>query len=335
MLAAFLAAPTVTAPTLAFAFFGCNRVDAKDVDPVANPSSANRAQLARTLTEVAAIRPALLFAGGDLVNNYADDRGATLSAQLDGWSRDVAAFPRSIPLVPISGNHELNKKQGDQRMPETATYPRWKAWMTASGFLYGANGPTPANDPQDGLVLDESKMSFTLERAGVRFIVLNTDTRTTATDPVTGTALGWIPAAWAGEQLAKAERDPHVRAVFVIGHRNLIDPSEGKGDAPIDKRAADRLLTAMRGKRKLRAYVCAHVHAWNVRPIPGAPAVQIISGDGGSKLEKGAKEAFGWVEVRVHPDGTAGYVHHHRPMPHPYNAPTAEPSVADPEIRIG
>ena len=184
-------------------------------------------------------------------------------------------------------------------------------------------------------MLDESKMSFTLDRDGVRFIVLNSDTRTTVPDPVTGTALGWIPAVWAGKQLSKAEADPKIRAVFLVAHRNLIDPSEGTGDAPVDKRAAERLLTAMRGKTKLRAYVCAHVHAWNVRLIPGTQAVQIIAGDGGSKLEKGAKEEFGWVEVRVHSDGTAGYLHYHRPMPTPYDGPLLGPTLADPEIRIG
>ena len=51
MLASLLAAPTLT-----FAFFGCNRVDAKDLDPVKNPSSANQAQLAQTLREVAAAK---------------------------------------------------------------------------------------------------------------------------------------------------------------------------------------------------------------------------------------------------------------------------------------
>ena len=328
MIAALLVAP------LAFAFFGCNRVDGKDLDPVANPSSANRAQLAQTLREVAALRPALLFAGGDLVMNYADDDGATLRRQLDGWSREVAGFPKSIPLVPFVGNHELNRKVGDQRTSSTATYPRWKAWLLGSGFVYGTDGPTPAKDPEDELALDESKMSYTLDRAGVRFIVLNTDTRTTRPDPMTGTVLGWIPARWASRQLARAEADPSVRAVFVLGHRNLLDPSEGTGDAPIDPIAAARLLAAMRGKRKLRAYVCAHVHAWNVRPIPGTDAVQIISGDGGSKLEKGATAEFGWVEVRVHSDGSAGYVHHHRPVPKPYDAPVAGPSIADPEIPI-
>ena len=329
MLAALLAPPVLT-----FAFFGCNRVDKKDIDPARNPSSANRAQLQRTLLEVAALRPALLFAGGDLVNGYADDDGTTLSSQLDAWSAQLGAFPRRVGLVPLPGNHELNKKPGDQRLPSTLTYPRWKAWLAGSGFLYGTNGPTPASDPQDALVLDESKMSFTLDRKGVRFIVLNTDTRTTRKDPTTGTALGWIPAVWAGRELARAERDPRVRAVFVIGHRNLVDPSEGKGDAPIDPVAAGRLIGAMRGKAKLRAYVCAHVHAWNVRPIPGTGAVQIVSGDGGSKLEKGARPEFGWVEIRVRADGSAGYVHHRRPVPEPYDAPVAEPSVADAEVAI-
>lgn len=324
----------LAAPSLTFAFFGCNRVDKKDLDPVGNPSSANRAQLAQTLKEVAEIHPSLLFAGGDLVNNYADDDGATLWAQLGGWTPLMAEVPKTIPIVALPGNHELNKRVGDQRMASTITYPVWKAWLTRSPFLYAQNGPTPATDPGDGLVLDESRMSYTIDRQGVRFIVLNTDTRTDRRDRATGTTLGWIPALWAGKELAKAEQDPKIRAVFVVGHRNLIDPSEGKGDAPIDPVAAKRLLAAMHGKRKLRAYVCAHVHAWNVRPIPGTRAVQIVAGDGGSKLEDWAKEEFGWVELRVHPDGSAGYVHHWRPMPHPYNAPEAAASTVDPEVRI-
>ncbi|CAN5696729.1 hypothetical protein BH11ARM2_BH11ARM2_37730 [soil metagenome] len=321
---------------LAFAFFGCNRVDAKDIDPVRNPSSANRAQLERTLSEVADARCSLLFAGGDLVNNYGNDDGTLLQRQIWNWSREVATLPKSIPIVAVPGNHELNKKVGDQRTASTLTYPRWKTWLTANGFLHGTNGPTPANDPEDALAMDESKMSYTLDRSGVRFIVLNTDTRTTTADPLTGTTLGWIPAVWASHELEKAERDPAVKAVFMIGHRNLIDPTNVIGDAPIDAKASKTLVAAMRGKRKFRAYVCAHVHAWNVRPIPGTRAVQIISGDGGSKLEKGAEEEFGWVEVQVHADGTAGYIHHHRPMPHPYNSPDPAPaSTVDPEIRIG
>jgi len=321
------AALLLTAPGLTFAFFGCNRVDAKDLDPIKNPSSANQAQLSRTLQEVAAIHPSMLFAGGDLVNNYVDDDGSALRAQLDGWSREVASFPKSISLVPLPGNHELNKKLGDQRMPSVVTYPRWVSWLEASGFLYGKNGPTPASDPTDALVLDESRLNFTLDRNGVRFIVLNTDTRTTTTDPTTGTALGWIPAAWAVKQLESAESDRRIKAVFMVGHRNLIDPSVGTGDAPIDKRAADVLLAGLQGKSKFRAYVCAHVHSWNVRTIPGTHALQIISGDGGSKLEKdAAKQEFGWVEIRVAADGTAQYLHHHRPVPKPYNSSAPAPA---------
>lgn len=331
-----LSALVLAAPSLTFAFFGCNRVDAKDLDPIHNPSSANQAQLHRTLSEVEAIHPAILFAGGDLVNNYADDDGATLRAQLAGWSREVAGFPKSISLVPIPGNHELNKKVGAQRMPSLLTYPKWANWLMQSGFRYGKNGPTTDNDPADELLLDEDMMSYTLDQDGVRFIVLNTDTRTNTADPVTETALGWIPAAWATQQLEKAEKDKTIRAVFVVGHRNLIDPSEGKGDAPIDKRAAKALIAGMQGKSKLRAYVCAHVHAWNVTPIPGTHAMQIIAGDGGSKLEDWAKPEFGWLEVRVAPDGSATYVHHHRDVPTPYNAPViTQPTVVDPPQKIG
>lgn len=330
-----LIAHSVSSPTLSFAFFGCNRVDAADLDPVKNPSSANQAQLAQTLKEVVAAKPALLFAGGDLVNNYADDDGTVLRNQLNGWANETSWLPKKIGLVVVPGNHELNKKVRSQRMPSTLTYPIWNAFVASNRHVFVSNGPNPAHDPQDQLVLDESRFSYTLNRKGVRFIVLNTDTRTSATDPVTGTALGWIPAHWACEQLAAAEKDPSVHAVFVLGHRNLIDPSEGTGDAPVDKRAADILVAGMQGKKKLRAYVCAHVHAWNVRTIPGTSAMQIISGDGGSKLETDAKEEFGWVEIKVSKDGTASYIHHHRPMPHPYNSPVPIlPTVDDAPVPI-
>lgn len=329
-----LALTLLAAHTVSFGFFGCNRVDSSDLDPVRNPSSANKTQLRLNLEEAAAARVDLLFAGGDIVNGYADDDGTLLATQLRGWTGEVAPFRPKLRVVPIAGNHELNKKVGDQRKASLLTYPRWLTWLKEGRYIAGKNGPTPAKFPQDALALDESRMSYTLDRAGVRFIVLNTDTRTTTADPFTDTTLGWIPVAWATRELERAESDPRVKAVFVLGHRNLIDPSQGKGDAPIDPKAAEGLVKAMAGKQKLRAYVCAHVHMWNVRPIPGTTALQIIAGDGGSKLEKGATEEFGWVELRVHPDGSAGYIHHHRPMPHPYNAPVPTPTVADPEVPI-
>lgn len=330
-----LAAALFLAPTFSFAFFGCNRVDLKDIDPINNPSSANRAQLAQTLTEVQTAKIPLLFAGGDLVNNYAADTGQVLRSQLVGWGKEVIPQTSGMTVVPITGNHELNKKVGPQRLPSNFTYPVWKGWLMASPFEYRSNGPTPGSDPADQLTLDESKMSFTVDREGVRFIVLNTDTRTSVTDATTVTALGWIPAHWAAEQLAIAEKDRSIRAVFLIGHRNLLDPSNGVGDAPINAEAGKVLLNALKGKAKFRAYVCAHVHAWNVRPIPGTRAVQIIAGDGGSKLEEWAKPEFGWTEVRVHADGSAGYVRHHRPVPTPYNSPRLEgQTTTDIEVQI-
>jgi hypothetical protein len=330
-----LAATLLLAPSFTFGFFGCNRVDSKDLDPIGNPSSANLAQLRQTLGEARLRRLGLLFGGGDLVNNYGDDEGSTLQSQLAAWTNERKRIAPSLPIVPIAGNHELNRKVGGKKMPAFSTYPVWQTWMGGGDYVYGTDGPTPGTDREDALVLDESRMSFTLTRGNVRFIVLSTDTRTSTPDSDAGTALGWIPWSWAARQLDRAEHDRNIKAVFVLGHRNLLDPSKGVGDAPVNPVAARRLLDAMKGKHKLRAFVCAHVHQWDVKPIPGTHALQIIAGDGGSKLEESAKEEFGWVEIRVYPDGRAGYIHHHRPMPKPYNAPAPVlPTVADPEIAI-
>ena len=297
--------------TLSFAFFGCNRLGAKEWDPAANPSSANLPQLRRTLADVSALRPRpfALFAGGDLVNNYADDSGATLEAQLDGWAPEIARC--AVPVVPLPGNHELNRKIGGQRLPADATYGVWKTWFVAHpGLRLYGNGPVPKSSPEDRLTFDESKMSYSFDRGGVRFIVLNTDSRTSAPDATTGTKLGWTPAHWASARIAEADRDPTVRSVVLMGHRNLIAPATCEGDAPIAPEPGAVLLKAIRGSAKARAYVCAHVHAWDVAPMTQderGRKLQIVAGDGGSELEKGWRpktgRTFGFVQILVHASG--------------------------------
>src|SRR5258706_10229330 len=69
---------------LTFAFFGCNRIEAKDWEETRteNPSSANLPQLRQNLADVAKLSPDFLFFGGDVVMGYADDQGDVLRSQM-------------------------------------------------------------------------------------------------------------------------------------------------------------------------------------------------------------------------------------------------------------
>lgn len=322
-------------------------MDAKDVSD-ANPSTANLPQLRRNLADVAYLRPRprFLFAAGDLVMNYADDNGETLKGQLDAWYDETArVFPfANINLVPLPGNHESNRKRDGKKETNLATAPIWATWMARHNLdRFAGNGPTRLNSPDDALALDAPKGSYSFDTptAGgkkIRFILLDTDTPTITPDPKVGTKVGWFPAHWASRDLARAQADPKIAAIFLMGHRNLVDPVSCEGDAPADPIPVAVLLSAIRKTPKVRAYLCAHVHAADQTPLaPGLPP-QIVAGNGGSPLEKGWNppegRTFGFVVVNVHPDGRIGYVRFSRPAPEPYDAPLNPPATLGPEIPL-
>ena len=178
---------------LSFAFFGCNRVEKKDWEDnrETNPSSANLPQLNRTLKDLAGMKhvPSLVFAGGDIVMNYIDDKGEVLMEQLKGWQKAFWNSPLAgkCLVIPFPGNHEVNKKVGDLKLPNPLTLSVWNRWYAQSGFRQVAsNGPKGTGANPDRVVGDQSRLnySFTLHR--VHFVVLNTDTTTSVLDPKTG-----------------------------------------------------------------------------------------------------------------------------------------------------
>lgn len=311
-----------------FAFFGCNRMDVKDWEETKqeNPSSANLAQLNRTFQDLANLRPIpnLVFGGGDLVMNYADDQGETLRSQMMGWQKAFQSSPlegKTI-MVPFTGNHETNRKVGKQKLPNPATTAVWNRWFAQSGFRQMAtNGPTVTNDKPDKLSADQSQMSYSFDFRQLHFVVLNTDTPTTVLDEKTGQPkVGWVPAKWAQQDIEAAQKNPKIKAIFVLGHRNLIDPTVCTGDSPIDKETGGMLVRTIQANPKVRAYVCAHVHAWDLEPMGGASrAWQVIAGNGGSVLEEDWKPKegtyFGFVVINVYQSGKVVLRNFRRPTP--------------------
>lgn len=330
--------------SLSFAFFGCNRIEKKDWEETrdANPSSANLPQLNRTFRDLAQMKrvPSLVFAGGDLVMNYIDDKGEVLWEQLKDWQRVFWNSPLAgkCILVPFPGNHEVNKKVGDMKLPNPLTLPVWNRWYAQSGFRQlGFNGPLGKAGNPDRVVGDQSRLNYSFDVHHVHFVVLNTDTTTSVLDPKTGKpTVGWIPAEWARKDIERAQRDPSVKAIFVTGHRNLVDGKTSKGDAPIAPAAGVKLLNALRVNKKVRAYVCAHVHAWDVVNLGGASkAWQVIAGNGGSKLESDWAPAggtfFGFAVLDVYKSGKVVLHNYRRPTPSgKYSDGTPKPEPAKP-----
>ena len=64
---------------------------------------------------------------------------------------------------------------------------------------------------------------------------------------------------------------------------------------------------------------------------------QIVAGNGGSALESGwtaNPPYYGFTVARVYTSGRVGIVSYRRPVPSPYNAPSATPAQPEPEITI-
>lgn len=277
-----------------FAFFGCNRVEKEDI--VTYPSSANEPQLLQNLRDVRSLTnpPQYLFLAGDIVMGYANDKGEVLRDQLDRWNRVVRRVPLpQTTLVPFPGNHEMNRKDGDVKLSSRHTIPVWNEWYRRSGYpLFGENGPSNTPEAQE----DQRILSYSFDRENVHFVVLNTDSLTTRADSKTKeTTIGWVPTEWVKQDLASAQSNPKTTSIFVLGHRNLLDPSEGKGDAPIDAEAGKQLEKMFGETSKFRGYLCAHVHAWDIKRFGSGHAFQVIAGNGGSRLEKDWAPAGGHI----------------------------------------
>lgn len=312
--------------TFSFVFFGCNRVDKSDWHRKENPSSANLPQLRRTFKDIENIKPMpkILFAVGDLVLGYKDDGGAEVRSQLDAWIAEyrTSSLRGKIALVPMSGNHEVNVKVGDDRKESLATTAIWNDWIKTNHLM-----PTNPNGPKaggpDNLADDQSTLNFSFDAGGMHFVCLNTDTR------VSSGIIGYVPANWANEDIKKASLAG--KPTFVLGHRNIVAPETSKGDAPIEPESGSLLIKGMESGLNVIGYLCAHVHAWDVTkvskkfPLP----FQIVAGNGGSPLEKdwnpSGGTTYGFALIEAHKSGLVTLTPYFRPAKDVENPEPAKP----------
>jgi hypothetical protein len=261
-----------------------------------------------------------VFVGGDLVIGYADDGGKILRGQLDGWANLVKAEPlwKRTTIIPFPGNHELDTKIGKERRTNLPATAIWNSWFSAEGFRQmGSNGP------KAGVLGDQSKLSYSFDAGSVHFVILNTDTAIQTPEVLADSAkVAQIPLKWATDDIELAQRRSSVKTIIVMGHRNLIDPAGCAGDSPIDKESGSHLLQAIRMSSKVKAYVCAHVHAWDETLIGGQGGTwQVVAGNGGSKLEEAWNPQggtyFGFAVFQLYKSGKVVLQKFSRPTPTP------------------
>ncbi len=321
--------------TYSFAFFGCNRVDKADWHKKKNPSSANLPQLHQSFKDISNISPMpkALFMTGDLVLGYKDDKGEEVRKQLDAWLDEYKKSPLNgkITMVPLSGNHEMNRKVDDNKVASPYTTEVWNDWIRTNHLPPAVgNGPKPGGP--DHVTDDQSLLNFSFDAGKLHFICLNTDTRVSTDDRI-----GFVPAAWAKADIEAASK--RGQTIFLLGHRNVVDGDNAKGDAPIEAESGTALMKAMESNPNVVGYLCAHVHAWDVSRINHARVWQVIAGNGGSPLEKTWEpkdgKTFGFAVIEVHKSGRIDLVPYFREAKERYDDEDVKPAKAQTPIELG
>jgi hypothetical protein len=326
--------PQFNQVTTTFTFFGCNRIEGDDYKATLtqNPSSANLPQLRLNLQDIATLNPNYAFFGGDNILGYADDQGETLTSQTIAWINLLKFGPRgsNTQFVAIPGNHELLRKHNGNKVPAPLADPIWSKLVTDAGFIPpNAVPPTEEEAKADKFTTNQDKLNFSFDNENTHFVVLNTDTHVDNIDPKTNlNKIAKLAVTWIKNDLARAEANPKITAIIVMGHRNLCEPANSHGDSPIDAESGNSLIASIAKSPKVRAYLCAHVHSYDLTEIPGTHVPQIVLGNGGSKLEDDWKPAegrtFGFGYFKVFSDGQLSFTPYFRPAPEPYNSEKPE-----------
>jgi len=300
-----------------FVVLGCGEVDGADLTPQ-NPSTANLAQLERSLSEIAALQPPpnLVFFIGDLVYGLTPDLNV-LRAELLAWVQVYRASPLgqnpSIRLVALPGHHELLQSQPDNQ-PEVSNPGAEQVWLDVMApFIAGDNGP-PAGGP-DNLQTDQSRLTYSFNFRDTHFIVLNTDPYG---DPAS------VPVNWITDDLVTARLNGAVTHIFAVGHKPAFTPANATPDDSLDSQPNIRnpFWDAL-NNYDANAYFTAHSQVYS-RSRPSTPTEpttqrtwQVVAGNAGGSVdpmwtESGATPYYGYTAIGITTSGLVlltGYGH--------------------------
>jgi hypothetical protein len=288
-----------------FVFMGCNRIFKGDKSPE-NPSTANLAQLERSFTEIAALKPGPSFVvfTGDLVLGLTPELNE-LRHQLESWidvyQNSDLGRDRKIRLIAMPGNHESLFGEKGSQVSNPGAEAVWLSLMQP--FIAGNNGP-PAGGP-DNLQTDQSQLTYSFDFRDSHFVLLNTDPYG---------AVATVPLNWLHGDLVTASANPHLKHTFVLGHKQAFSPADSSSEEALDSHPdiRDQFWNEL-NNAGVGYYLVAHAHLWHfgfpISPISRSQhTVQVIAGNGGSKedpiWEKAGKPFYyGFTLVQVLNDG--------------------------------
>ncbi len=276
-----------------FVVVGCNRISKGDFNPSTDPSSANLAQINRTLSEIAAVipKPDFFFAAGDIVLGESDS--ITLAKQLIGWKALYESSPAKaagIELVALPGNHETEDANST---PQTFGEQAWLNIMSPY-ITRGGNGPVPhAGDP-DNLKSDQSKLTYSFNFKDAHFVVISTDPAGLDSRP---------PGNWIAADINAAHANSSIKHIFAIGHKPAYSYDGAASDGLGVNQANRDMIWGALDNANAEGMLSAHNHTYKAFR-PTNKAWMIIAGNGGSSLETSAPRFYGFTLIQVMNSGT-------------------------------
>jgi len=331
-------------PILTFSTVGDSRQDPVSPDPTTTPLSGqdtiwlqNTKAWSRIIDSIEQQKSNLLFFNGDMIMGYGNANVPQNNTTVQGivnsdlvnfykqyafWRGMVAGLMENgTYVVPVPGNHETQCKACG-KIALAVNENAWRANMSDlilddTRFLK-LFGDQPANESvgdnrlaADGLITDQSKLSYSFDFKGSHFVVINTD-------PVGKDA--HAPTNWLAADLAAAQSHG-ARHFFVFGHKPAYTYYYGQNtQLPVTPSGLDNDVASRDAfwdviEQYGAIYFCGHEHIFNLmkpRAQLGGRSWQILVGSGGSPFEAKPSDItvnpntdrdYAWATVKVYRNG--------------------------------
>jgi hypothetical protein len=323
---------------LRFSTVGDSRQDPVTFDPTTGPLTGqdkiwlqNTKAWTQIMQSVEEQESRLLFFNGDMIMGYGLAGPTKSNSVADVVASDLMAFYRQYafwrgmvaPLmeagtyvVPVPGNHEVQSKP----LGKLAQVENENAWRANMGDLiidtarFKAIVGTDAthinvqdNRAFDGLLTDQSQLSYSFDVGDSHFAIVNTD-------PVGKDNIA--PAGWLADDLGKAA-GRGAKHFFVFGHKPAYTYYFGTNTPPnpgvsgLDKFTGSRDAFWGIIEQYGATYFCGHEHEFNMMQPKGG-AWQVLVGTGGSPfdakqgevtLNPATDRTYAWATVEIRSSG--------------------------------
>ena len=145
--------------------------------------------------------------------------------------------------------------------------------------------------------------------------------------PTESKTSGGSPTTGSSRTIRSAEADPKLSAIFLIGHKPIMDHPQAEEKAILNTRKhplGDQLQALFQANDKVRAYICARQHLFvNVHRLKKARAG--LASDRWQCRQQTEQQVGparghllrGFSQINVYASGKVGLVNYQRPTPKP------------------